>query len=206
MKKRFLISAFTIFLIQNSFGQIKKIEDNLINIKLITYKVQIADTGQLEGIDVTEQLLFNESESKYFDISNYMDFCTSLKSALKDSSSLIFAQPWEYNPLSRTKLAQMQTVFDTVMIEDPNTGEAFVGVYQNNLNFTKPEFIKFYESWSINRKTMEIKKEVIAFEPYFSVEVHGQIRIRSYFIIFSNNKNYDLFRKLQTNNHQLYQD
>jgi hypothetical protein len=206
MKKRFLISAFTIFLMQNSFGQTKKIEDNLINIKLITYKVQIADTGQLEGSDVTEHLLFNESESKYFGISNYLDFCTSLKSALKDSSSLIFAQPWEYNLLSRTKLAQMQTVFDTVMLEDPNTGEIVERVSHYNLNFTKPRFIKFYESWSINRKTMEIKKEVIAYEPNFSVEVNGEARIRSYFIIFNNSKNYDLFRKLQTNKGQLYQD
>jgi hypothetical protein len=206
MKKRFLISAFTIFLVQNSFGQTKKIEDNLINIKLITYRVQIADTGQSEGSDVTEHLLFNESESKYFGISNYLDFCTSLKSALKDSSSLIFAQPWEYNLLSRTKLAQMQTVFDTLILEDPNTGEMWERVDYYNLNFTKPRFIKFYESWSINRKTMEIKKEVIAYEPYFSVEVNGEARIRSYFIIFSNNKNYDLFRKLQTDKDQLLED
>jgi hypothetical protein len=90
-------------------------------------------------------------------------------------------------------------MFDTLTVVVPSMddGNDIYHKVLQEVNFTEPRFLRFYEMWSINTQTFEIIKEIIAYAPLFYDETLNLFTSR--YILFTKLKSHKLFQELMLN-------
>jgi hypothetical protein len=163
---------FTFILTIQTFNAQNKQINNAVNFaKIINYNVVVKDTSTLKynltQYDSLEPIfgIVEHGATQYIDPISYKQFLNIIRKYLNDKNAFaINNYGKKVNPVELKK----QTIYcdstDNFLIDEfGNEQISRVGYCDSTLMFESNTILNFTETWSIDSKTYEIKKEVLAY-------------------------------------------
>jgi hypothetical protein len=138
---------------------------------LIIYDVIIFDTTKVEtiahqysGADITAYQ--RDAEHKYLNLANSKIFKNEMNALIKRKNAL-FCNGWDFTPLTTQQLGKKITVEMTIQETDSLGNPLSTKTVADSIEMERWQKVVFYESWSFDKKTGMISKEVLAYGFYW---------------------------------------
>jgi hypothetical protein len=170
--KIIFIVIFFAFTNNYVFSQSNKANDQVNFARIISYNVLIKDTSKLiDKINYYDDSLTNintfieDGATQFIDPLSYRQFINVIKKYLNDKNAF---SAYNSKPIKMEELKQKIYPCDSMPYElvDAETGNSIIAIKyscDSTSIFAETRMINFIESWSIDQKTYEFKKEVLSY-------------------------------------------
>jgi hypothetical protein len=197
----FIIFTF-ILTIQTYNAQNKQINNAVNFAKIINYNVVVKDTSTLKyNLNQYDSLqpifgIVEQGATQYIDPISYKQFLNVIRKYLNDKNAFAIDRNGKQ---IKTEELKKQTFFcdstDRLEIDEfGNEQISRVGYCDSTLMFERNTILNFTETWSIDSKSYELKKEVLAYTlMYWDIERNFY---RYFLTIYKNKEAYDFIDSL----------